>query len=214
MKKERFLEILILLLIAFFLIACAYSAFYYIKIKPNLYSIEFGDAGSIIKGSPVRFMGIIVGHVRNLSRREDKILCEIVITKPNTKIPDGAVAQVEFNGLAGSKSIEIMPPHTDNPGVKGIIAHDSLRINDLMDSMRYVGEVFTIVKDFLEDITPESSLKTVKALSQTPDLDPLNKSLDKIVENQKNTNEKVRKIRDFEKSIESFVDRFTKPRTK
>ena len=50
-------------------------------------------------------MGIIVGHVRNLKRVDDVILCEIVVTKPNTKIPDGAIARVEYNGLGGSKSI-------------------------------------------------------------------------------------------------------------
>ena len=76
-------------------------------------------------------MGIIVGHVRNLKRVDDVILCEIVVTKPNTKIPDGAIARVEYNGLGGSKSIEISPPKTNDPNAKGIVAADALRISDL-----------------------------------------------------------------------------------
>ena len=140
-KKERLAEISILLGLVISGISATYSAYYHTIVKPNLYTIKFHDIDSIIKGSPVRLMGIIVGHVRNLKRKDDKILCEIVITKPNTRIPDGAVAKVEYNGLGGSKSIEIMPPKTNDPDIKGIIATDALRISDFADAFNDVREV-------------------------------------------------------------------------
>ena len=72
-KKNRIIEILILLCIAATVIFTSYKIYYNTYVKPNLYIIRFHDIDSIIKGSPVRIMGIIVGHVRNLKRVDDVI---------------------------------------------------------------------------------------------------------------------------------------------
>ncbi len=178
--KARTIEILILISLLFIGVFGAFKIYYHTFVKPNLYTITFHDIDSIIKGSPVRFMGIIVGHVRNLQREDDVILCEIFVTKPNTKIPDGAVAKVEYNGLGGSKSIEIMPPKTENPDVKGIVAAEALRINDMMEAFDDVREVLACIKQFVEGITPQSTLSAAKAIAEAPDFTiEANKTLDR-----------------------------------
>lgn len=209
--KERTIEILILLSLLFIGVFGAFKIYYHTFVKPNLYTITFHDIDSIIKGSPVRFMGIIVGHVRNLQREDDVILCEIFVTKPNTKIPDGAVAKVEYNGLGGSKSIEIMPPKTENPDVKGIVAAEALRINDMMEAFDDVREVLACIKQFVEGITPQSTLSAAKAIAEAPDFTiEANKTLDSMAQKQAETHKKFRKLSKFQKEIENLIDRILK----
>ncbi len=210
MKKSRIIEILILLTIAAVAVFASYKIYYNTYVKPNLYTIRFHDIDSIIKGSPVRLMGIIVGHVRNLKREDDIILCEIVVTKPNTKIPDGAVARVEYNGLGGSKSIEISPPKTDDPDAKGIIATDALRISDFMDVLQDVRDVLVCIKEFVNGLSPKATVDTLKAVAEAPDFTAdANKALDELTAQQKKNTEKIRNFSRFQKEIENIIDRFT-----
>ena len=211
MKKNRIIEILILLTLLFIGIFGALQIYYHTVVKPNLYTIRFHDIDSIIKGSPVRFMGIIVGHVRNLQRKDDVILCEIFVTKPNTRIPDGAVAKVEYNGLGGSKSIEIMPPKTENSDVQGIIATEALRITDMVEAFKDLREVLVCIKQFVEGMTPESTMGAVNSISQMPDFTiEANKTIDKMQKEKIEKNKKLNKFGIFQKDIENSVDKILK----
>lgn len=195
MKKSRVIEILILLSIVTIGILASYGIYYKTIIKPNLYTIRFHDVDSIIKGSPVRFMGIIVGHVRNLEREENHIACEIVVTKPNTKIPDGSVAKVEYNGLGGSKSIEIMPPKTNDPDIKGIVGVYGLRISDFAEVFDDLRAVLICIKQFVDGITPENSLGIVKTIAETPDFtENADKNLDKMIDKQKRDTTAIKRL--------------------
>lgn len=188
----------------------AYQIYHRTVVKPNLYTIRFHDIDSIIKGSPVRFMGIIVGHVRKLERRDDLILCQIFITKPNTKIPDGALAKVEFNGIVGSKSIEIMPPKTENSNIKGIVTTEALRINDFMDVAKNLREVLVCIKQFVDGMTPENTVGAARAVAQAPDFtEDINKTLDEMTQKQTERQGKIKGLAKFQKEIENLIDRFT-----
>ena len=207
-KKNRIIEILILLCIAATVIFTSYKIYYNTYVKPNLYIIRFHDIDSIIKGSPVRIMGIIVGHVRNLKRVDDVILCEIVVTKPNTKIPDGAIARVEYNGLGGSKSIEISPPKTNDPNAKGIVAADALRISDFMDMFQDLREVLVCIKAFVNGISPQGTVDTLKSISEAPDFTvDANKTLDELTKKQKENSEKIKRFGRFQAEIEKIIDK-------
>ena len=207
-KKNRIIEILILLCIAATVIFTSYKIYYNTYVKPNLYIIRFHDKDSIIKGSPVRIMGIIVGHVRNLKRVDDVILCEIVVTKPNTKIPDGAIARVEYNGLGGSKSIEISPPKTNDPNAKGIVAADALRISDFMDMFQDLREVLVCIKEFVNGISPQGTVDTLKSISEAPDFTvDANKTLDELTKKQKENSEKIKRFGRFQAEIEKIIDK-------
>ena len=207
-KKNRIIEILILLCIAATVIFTSYKIYYNTYVKPNLYIIRFHDIDSIIKGSPVRIMGIIVGHVRNLKRVDDVILCEIVVTKPNTKIPDGAIARVEYNGLGGSKSIEISPPKTNDPNAKGIVAADALRTSDFMDMFQDLREVLVCIKEFVNGISPQGTVDTLKSISEAPDFTvDANKTLDELTKKQKENSEKIKRFGRFQAEIEKIIDK-------
>ena len=207
-KKNRIIEILILLCIAATVIFTSYKIYYNTYVKPNLYIIRFHDIDSIIKGSPVRIMGIIVGHVRNLKRVDDVILCEIVVTKPNTKIPDGAIARVEYNGLGGSKSIEISPPKTNDPNAKGIVAADALRISDFMDMFQDLREVLVCIKEFVNGISQQGTVDTLKSISEAPDFTvDANKTLDELTKKQKENSEKIKRFGRFQAEIEKIIDK-------
>ena len=158
----------------------------------------------------MRLMGIIVGHVRNLERENDIIICEIVVTKPNTKIPDGAVAKVEYNGLGGSKSIEISPPKTNDPDIKGIVATDALRISDFMDVLQDVHEVLVCIKEFVNSLSPKATVDTLKAVAEAPDFTiDANKALDEITAKQKENAVKINNFNRFQKEIGNIIDKFS-----
>ena len=75
------------------------------------YYLFSNDVDGLIVGSPVKLMGVQIGHVSSLKSADEKIYVEFCVTKKE-KIPTGSYASVEFSGLGGSKSLEIYPPET------------------------------------------------------------------------------------------------------
>ena len=96
MKKAIVIEILILIAIFSFVTGVGVFLYDTFCIKPNLYTIVFKDIDGITKGSPVRLMGINIGYVRKLKAVKQAIEVEILVTKKDVKIPQGASARVEF----------------------------------------------------------------------------------------------------------------------
>ena len=74
------------------------------------YQIFMQDIDGIIVGSPVRMLGINVGYVKHIKPVNDMVYIDFVINKKGIEIPKGSKITVEFNGLGGSKSLEIYTP--------------------------------------------------------------------------------------------------------
>ena len=186
MKKRAILaEIIvwtILLSIIFSGIIFTYSKIF---VEPNIYNIDFKDIDGITKGSPVRFMGINVGYVRKLKSKNKHIQVQIIITQKDMKIPNGTVARVEFYGLGGSKSIELMPP--DGSCDVGIVTGDTIRIND-------VAQVATGFVDIMEQIE-----KYIKSLDKA--------GMEKFFNQIKNTNDE--QIKEIGKEIQNINSNMT-----
>lgn len=186
MKKRAILaEIIvwtILLSIIFSGIIFTYSKIF---VEPNIYNIDFKDIDGITKGSPVRFMGINVGYVRKLKSKNKHIQVQIIITQKDMKIPNGTVARVEFYGLGGSKSIELMPP--DGSCDVGIVTGDTIRIND-------VAQVATGLVDIMEQIE-----KYIKGLDKA--------GMEKFFNQIKNTNDE--QIKEIGKEIQNINSNMT-----
>ena len=186
MKKRAILaEIIvwtILLSIIFSGIIFTYSKIF---VEPNIYNIDFKDIDGITKGSPVRFMGINVGYVRKLKSKNKHIQVQIIITQKDMKIPNGTVARVEFYGLGGSKSIELMPP--DGSCDVGIVTGDTIRIND-------VAQVATGFVDIMEQIE-----KYIKGLDKA--------GMEKFFNQIKNTNDE--QIKEIGKEIQNVNSNMT-----
>lgn len=144
MKKKHiiFIELIIWLLV---LISVFYFFVYKTTIKENKnssYYLFFDDAGGLVKGSPVRLMGINIGYVRDVKIFENKVFVSFLVTADNVQIPNMASATVEFYGLGGSTSLEISPK-TSIEADKGdtIIPAGAYRIQDYWDGAKLSANV-------------------------------------------------------------------------
>ena len=208
MKKEVIAEILILVCI-FGAAILGFGLFNHYKFeKPNTYNILFKDIDSIVKGSPVRFMGMNVGHVVKLKRKDKYIICKIRITKENVKLPDMTRAKVAFNGLGGSKSIELLPPTTNDPEIKGIIAAESMRINDLAGMVKDFVDVAVIINDFVQAIDPVMVSVTLKEFSNPEIINRVDSDMEKIIKLQNGVNKKTDDTINKEESAVELIDNF------
>lgn len=208
MKKEVIVEILILICIIG-AIVLGLSMFNHYKFeKPNSYNILFKDIDSIVKGSPVRFMGMNVGHVVKLKRKDKYIICKIRITKENVKLPDMTRAKVAFNGLGGSKSIELLPPTTNDPEIKGIVAVESMRINDLAGMVKDLVDVAVIINDFVQAIDPVMLSVTLKEFSNPEIINRVDSDMERIIKLQNGVNKKAGETINKEESAVDIIDSF------
>lgn len=208
MKKEVIDEILILVCI-FGAAILGFGLFNHYKFeKPNTYNILFKDIDSIVKGSPVRFMGMNVGHVVKLKRKDKYIICKIRITKENVKLPDMTRAKVAFNGLGGSKSIELLPPTTNDPEIKGIIAAESMRINDLAGMVKDLVDVAVIINDFVQAIDPVMVSVTLKEFSNPEIINRVDSDMERIIKLQNGVNKKTDDTINKEESAVELIDNF------
>ncbi len=104
------------------------------------------DVDGIIVGSPVKFMGVQVGYVDKVKIVSSEVYLKIVITDKDVVLPKGSIATVEFNGMGGSKSLEIYPPTEESIASKKLIAiqppkrlHDSLTLlNEMFDKINSI----------------------------------------------------------------------------
>ncbi len=210
MKRYIVAEIIVwttLLLIIFTGAIFGYSKLF---VEPNVYTIQFKDIDGITKGSPVRFMGINVGYVRRLKASGKHINVQILVTKKNMKIPNGTVARVEFYGLGGSKSIELMPP--DGDCRVGILTGDNIRLHDIILEAIGLVDVVEEIEKFVKGIDKNSTKNMLDSVSKlkSDNFSKMNTKIDdaktQIDNSTTSFKEKERrlkgKVNDFSKSIE------------
>lgn len=104
-------ELLIwLVVVLLFVAASSLGIIFKEKHDENDYQIFLQDVDGLIVGSPVRMMGIEVGHVTKIKPTSEEMYVKFVLTNPDVYIPQGTSVTVEFSGLAGSKSLELYLP--------------------------------------------------------------------------------------------------------
>lgn len=172
----------------------------------NLYTLYFRDVDGIIPGSPVKFMGVTVGHVSKLTLKGNKIKAIIFVSKPNIKIPDCANARVEFSGIVGSKYIEITPP--DGSGkCGGIIANDPLRISVIVEILDIYNRAFEGLENGIKKFSShDTEFLMQEVRKKTGDFTEFDKTLNKIPEIQNKMNKTTRDIVEFEKNASRKAD--------
>ena len=167
MKKRAIItELLIWTVVIITMVGIAVFTYNKVFVKPNTYSIYFKDIDGITKGSPVRFMGINIGHVKKLSSIDKSVVVQILITKKNLKIPKGTTARVEFYGLGGSKSIELMP--SNSPDAEGIVTTNNIRIADVVKEAKSFVQILEIIDKFVQSLDEnaiQNMLETIKDTS-------------------------------------------------
>ncbi len=107
-------ELLFWLVVILIIVAIS-SVVYMVKEKnaENDYRVYLPDVDGLIVGSPVRMMGIEVGHVVKIKPINDEVYVKFILTNPEVYIPQGTSVTVEFSGMAGSKSLELYLPDKD-----------------------------------------------------------------------------------------------------
>ena len=203
MKKPIITEIIIwtiLLTIIFSIVFFGYSKLF---VEPNIYTIQFKDIDGITTGSPVRFMGINVGHVRNLKSHDKYVNVEIIVTKKNMKIPNGTVARVEFYGLGGSKSVELMPP--DGSCDVGILTGDTIRINDVVQEAVGMVHIIEEIEKYVKGLDKAGMYKFLVQVGELKN-DKIIDVSNEISQMSKDTNAKILKIKNKQKEISEKIE--------
>lgn len=106
-------ELLIWLVIILIIVAVSTITYVSNTQKDNDYNIFMSDVDGLIIGSPVRMMGIEVGHVTKIKPTNGEVYIKFLITDKNLTLPQGTIATVEFSGMAGSKSLELYLPDSN-----------------------------------------------------------------------------------------------------
>ena len=128
-------------------------------IRPSNSAYEFKifmpDVDGLIVGSPVRVMGIQIGHVTDIKPLKDEVFIKFVITDKSVKLPHGTAATVEFSGMAGSKSLELYLPDKDtyiDSTVPTLTVHSPRRLSDsvglLNEMFKSVGKIIALSSKF------------------------------------------------------------------
>lgn len=191
-KLARFIELSIWFLLLVFVLGIGYFA------KQNYnqhktYQIFLQDVDGIIKGSPVRMMGIHIGYVRKVKIINDMVFVDFIINQDGIEIPKGSKVTVEFTGLGGSKSIEIYTPKDKVPkGSQTFEVQQPRRLGaalSLLDSMlEKISAIMFQCTSFTDSInrafsqaeTPKSNKPMSEVLNDTDSwLDETQKKMDK-----------------------------------
>ena len=151
------------------------------------------DVDGLIVGSPVRMMGIEVGHITKIKPTNEEIYVKFIITDKTVLIPQGTVATVEFNGMAGSKSLELYLPDKNTYIDKNIpILHDAAGLlNDMFEklgSIIYTSSSFSKKLKYI-DIPYEGEQDINKFLKYADDM------LEDSTRKANNLNEKLQKYK-------------------
>lgn len=216
MRRPILIEIFVWSVILFVIFSVAIFTYSKIFVEPNVYNIQFKDIDGITKGSPVRFMGMNIGYVRFLKSEGKHINVQIIVTEKNMKIPNGTVARVEFYGLGGSKSIELMPP--DGSCDVGILTDDTIRINDVAQEAVSIVEFVEGLEKYIKGIKPSkmqsmleevSDIKSDKIKKAGEDFSNLefdiNKKIQGVKEKQTEVNSKIEKMNENVDKINKFI---------
>lgn len=140
------------------------------------YHVAFHDIDSIVVGSPVRILGVDIGHVTKIQTGYDKIYIDFVVTNDDVKLPQGTKATIEFFGIAGSRSIELSPPDKDSEE-KEIVVREPIRIGDafaimeefLRATMVSIAGVYQFAKNRTQGDAARDTEKMLKATNEADD---------------------------------------------
>ena len=165
MKKSLIAEIILFIILIVVLCFVGTKAFKHTFDIGTTYHLSFNDIDGIVIGSPVRILGVDIGHVTKIKTGYDEIFVDFVVTDSRVKLPQGTQATIEFFGLAGSRSIELTPPD-GKTNAQGILVTPPIRIGDAFDimgeflkaTMVSIGGLYEFAKDkTLEEVESQTA---------------------------------------------------------
>lgn len=93
--------------------------------KPRGYRMTavFGDVNGLVPGASVLLMGVKVGRVVTLIPEDRRVVVELEIANPQTRILAESRFKILSKGLVGEKTLEIFPPL--DPTISSFLAADA-----------------------------------------------------------------------------------------
>ena len=148
-------ELLLWLLLALIVSICIFFHSINAHKINNKYTIILPDVDGLIVGSPVRAMGIEVGHITKIKPANDEVLVTFILNNNKQDIPQGTIATVEFSGMAGSKSLELYLPDKNtyvDSSVPMISVSAPKRLHDayglLNEMFKKIGNIIAVSSSF------------------------------------------------------------------
>lgn len=112
-------------------------------------TLYFKDVSQLGPGSTVHFMGSDVGYVDQVRIRNGQVEVQVKTYPDAVRIPTGSRFTVEFNGLAGAKSLEALPP--DSPESAGpnapYIVENPTRLRDVFHTSSIMAKALQATSD-------------------------------------------------------------------
>lgn len=192
------IEFFIWLLILCFVIG-GIRVYHYKKTKElKTYQIFMPDVDGMIVGSPVKFMGVQVGHVNKINIVNNTVYVKFVITEKDVTIPQGSIATVEFNGLGGSKSLEITQPTQETLDSKQFIVINQPKrlnasitlLNEMFDKIGAIGTRSAYFMNQFEEETKD--VKNINPAIITNEINKVNDVLDRMEKNNKDFKHRIK----------------------
>lgn len=155
------------------------------------YQIFMEDVDGLIVGSPVKFLGVHIGHVKKIQIVSSNVYIKFIITQKGLVLPVGSIATVEGSGLGGSKALEIYPPIKDNPADKIIISKDPTRLGKVMSLFDYIfrelNAIFTTLDHTSSQLDLENGIpkNIVEPADTTENLIKFEKAVDNFIKTEK-----------------------------
>lgn len=161
---------------AFFLIACLILGIITFKVeevgqvfKPT-YKLKalFKHAGGLKEGDPVTVAGVRVGEVKTVKLQGDHILVVAEI-KAGVTVREGAAASISWQGLLGSKYLDITLGRRDAPalvdGAEIVDTRDAPEVGEIMYEFRdAVTEIRSLVSSEVKDVDLGKLLRDVSRI--------------------------------------------------
>jgi len=168
------------------------------------YRIFMQDIDGLIEGSSVRLMGVPIGYVKHISIVQDHIYVKFVLTNKDIELPQGVIATTEFNGMAGSKSLELYPPDEVSKASGNLIVVK--KTSRLGAALGLFDDMFAKFDSILVRCNHFSSkVENIMPHVQNPSTDPVGDA-DKAIGIMNNTIEAVNNRRlDLKKSLSPIL---------
>ena len=186
MKKSLIVELFIFAILTTMLVVVGTKVVKHTFDIGTTYHLAFKDIDGIVIGSPVRILGVDIGHVTKIQSNFDEIYIDFVVTHDKVKIPQGTKATIEFFGLAGSRSIELTPPDSKT-NAQGILIEAPIRIGDAFDIMAQFARAMMVsvggLYEFAKNRTQrEVEMTTAAFLNNTNNADDSIENLTNIIQ--------------------------------
>ncbi len=165
------------------------------------YQIFLQDVDGLIVGSPVRMLGVSIGYIEKIKIIGDTVYVKFVLDDKDMSIPKGSITTVEFNGLGGSKSLEIYPPTEQSLATnKLIVAKRPMRLND---SIGLIDDMFKKLTSMIirgshfasemNDFMPKKNTNTLR--NNEKDIREINDLLDNLQNNRQQFRNSLKELK-------------------